>query len=88
MFPPPIPRHRSSQSEDDLIPDPLFMAVRSMITTGPIGWIQSRLSAWSDAREARRESAAAIVTATDLVRSVTPVASLARRDDPPTDLAA
>lgn len=87
MFPPPIPPHHSSSREDDMVPDPLFMALRTAVARGPLGWFARRVDAWRDAREARQE-AATIAVADPLVRRDTPVTPLTNRDEPPADLAA
>ncbi len=88
MFPPPIPPHRSSTPGEALTPDPLFMALRSALIRGPLGWLSHWLDIWRDAREARRESAAAVAAANDLIRSATPVTTLVDHAEPPVDLAA
>ncbi len=48
-----------------LQPDPLYMGLRSIVTTGPIGRMVERFSAWREAREERHLAAECAVTAAD-----------------------
>lgn len=74
MFPSPDPRLTSSA--EDLRPDPVFMAVRRAV-----GWFTTRLDAWRDDREDRREARAAVARANAIVREAVPVTSWADQSD-------
>ena len=41
---------------DTLPPDPVFMAFRRLLTTGPIGALMARLERWIEARDDRRDA--------------------------------
>lgn len=44
-------------SSNALQPDPIYMGLRSIVTTGPIGRLVQRFTAWQEAREDRRIAA-------------------------------
>lgn len=71
-----------------MLPDPLFMALRSAFSNGPLGWFARRFDAWREAREYRREMMLAVTAADDHLRSFDPSPSRAEYQEPPADLAA
>ena len=57
MYPYHLPhdaRDRPGDDQDALRPDPLFMACRSLVTSGPIGFLARRVEHWLMLREDRR----------------------------------
>lgn len=43
-------------TDDALRPDPLYMALRRLLTTGPIGALMARFERWIEARDDRRDA--------------------------------
>ena len=73
MFPPPVLPDHTRASESELMPDPLFMGVRSAVANGPLGWLARRLDAWQEARDDRQEAAATVAAAERVLRTVAPL---------------
>lgn len=71
-----------------MTPDPLFMALQSAFSNGPLGWFARRFDAWREAREYRREMMLAVTAADHHVRSFVPPACRTEHQEPPADLAA
>ena len=56
------------QVMDALQPDPLYMGVRSLVTTGLIGRMVERFATWREAREDRQIADEAVSAAEDILR--------------------
>lgn len=65
----PVTRHGPDEffASDALLPDPTYIGLRSIVTTGRIGRLVERFSAWWEHREERRTAAERAVSAADRI---------------------